>query len=283
MTQLHPLGEYAMKFYHFSKVLFTLALVISASSALASSSSQTDTQPATLTTVQDTKPAKTPPPPPTPMKKAPAKKTPTTKPQEPSKDMERDVDNAPLVYVLMQTSLGDIVIELNREKAPITVKNFLSYTDKKYYDGTIFHRIIPRFMIQGGGFTEGMRKKPTDKPIKNEWTNDLSNVYKSIAMARLGGKHDSATAQFFINVKDNLQLDDPRRDGAGYAVFGKVVAGMEVVHKIEGTEITIINRRPNNVPVETIFIKKITRITEDDARKRIKKEMKPTTTKPGTP
>lgn len=270
-----------MKFDHFSKVLFTLALVISSSSALASSSSQTDAQPATLTTMQDTKPAKTPAPPPPPPKKTPAKKTPTTKPQEPSKDMQRDVDNAPLVYVLMQTSLGDIVIELNREKAPITVKNFLSYTDKKFYDGTIFHRVISRFMIQGGGFTEGMRKKPVDPPIKNEWQNGLKNTDGSIAMARLGGQPDSATGQFFINVKDNASLDIPR-DGAGYAVFGKVVAGLNVVRKIEGSKTTRKGSH-GNVPITTVLIKKVTRIKEEDAKKLIADEKKAATTKPGTP
>lgn len=261
--------------------LFALALSISTSSALASSSNQTESQSEGLVIAQDTKPAKTPPSTPPPTKKAPAKKQPTSKPQESTKDTESAADNAPLVYVLMQTSMGDIVIELNREKAPITVKNFLSYTDKKYYDGTIFHRVISRFMIQGGGFTEGMKKKAVDKPIKNEWKNGLKNVDGSIAMARLGRQPDSATAQFFINVKDNASLDMPR-DGAGYAVFGKVVAGMKVVRKIESSEKVIKNRRPTSVPVETIFIKKITRITEDDAMKQIKKEKKPTTTKPGS-
>ncbi|MCH8821887.1 MAG: peptidylprolyl isomerase [Planctomycetes bacterium] len=181
----------------------------------------------------------------------------------------------------MQTSMGDIVIELNREKAPITVKNFLSYTDKKYYDGTIFHRVMRRFMIQGGGFTEDMRKKPVDKPIKNEWKNGLKNVNGSIAMARLPRQADSATAQFFINVKDNTSLDQPN-DGAGYAVFGKVVAGMKVVRAIEGS-ITTTKQGRANVPVETVFIKKVTRMTDDDAKKRIEDEKKSATTKPGTP
>lgn len=267
--------------------LFALALAISVSglsaSAFASSSCQTDVQTATLAITQDTRPAKTPPPPPPPptTRKAPAKKPPTTKPQEPAKDNENKNDNASLVYVLMQTSMGDIVIELNREKAPITVKNFLSYTDKKYYDGTIFHRVMSRFMIQGGGFTEDMKKKAVGKPIKNEWKNGLSNVYKSIAMARVGRQHDSATAQFFINVKDNLNLD-VGNDGAGYAVFGKVVAGMEVVHKIESVKTATVNRRPN-VPVETILIKKVTRMTDDDAKKRIEQEKQPTIRKSGTP
>jgi len=257
--------------------LFALAIIIFSSSALAFSSSQTDSSFAVISSTQDTKPAKTPPPPPT--KKAPSKKQPTTKPQEPAKDKEVDVDNAPLVYVLMQTSMGDIVIELNREKAPITVKNFLSYSDKNYYDGTIFHRVIPRFMIQGGGFSEDMKKKATAKPIKNEWENGLKNVDGSIAMARLGRQPDSATAQFFINVKDNDSLDVPR-DGAGYAVFGRVVAGMNVVRNIEGT-VTTTKGSYRDVPAETILIKKITRMTDDDAKERIEQEKK-STTNPGS-
>ena len=264
--------------------LLALALTMSASSALAFSSNQTDSQSEGLIVAQDTKPAKTPTPSPPPTKKAPAKKPPatepTSKPQEPSKDKESDADNAPLVYVLMQTSMGDIVIELNREKAPITVKNFLSYTDKKYYDGTIFHRVMRRFMIQGGGFTEDMRKKPVDKPIKNEWKNGLKNVNGSIAMARLGRKPDSATAQFFINVKDNTSLDQPN-DGAGYAVFGKVVAGSKVVHDIEAS-ITTTKQGRANVPVETVFIKKVIRMTDEDAKKRIEQEEESTTKKPGS-
>lgn len=271
--------------YPARKTLIAIALAISASglsaSAFASTSSQTDVQPAPLTIAQDTKPAKAPPPPPPPTKKTPAKKPPTTKPQEPAKDKESAADSAPLVYVLMQTSMGDIIIELNREKAPITVKNFLSYTDKKFYDGTIFHRVIRGFMIQGGGFNEDMRKKPVDEPIKNEWQNGLKNVDGSIAMARLGRKPDSATAQFFINVKDNVSLDIPR-DGAGYAVFGKVVAGMKVVRTIEGSVTTTKRGRPN-VPAETIFVKTVTRMTDEEAKKRIEQEKEPATTKPGAP
>lgn len=261
--------------------LFALALSISASSALAFSSNQTERQSEGLVIAQDTKPAKTPPPPPSPTKKTPAKKQPTSKPQEPSKDKESAADNAPLVYVLMQTSMGDIVIELNREKAPITVKNFLSYTDKKYYDGTIFHRVMRRFMIQGGGFTEDMRKKPVDKPIKNEWKNGLKNVTGSIAMARLGRRPNSATAQFFINVKDNTSLDQPN-DGAGYAVFGKVVAGMKVIRKIEGSRTTAKGSH-GNVPIITVLIKIVSRLTDAEAKKLIEQEKQSATTKPGTP
>lgn len=135
--------------------------------------------------------------------------------------------------VVLSTSKGDIVLELDAEKAPISVKNFLEYVDAGFYNGTIFHRVIPTFMVQGGQFLPGMEKRTEGiRPeIQNEWQNGLSNVRGSVAMARLGRQPNSATAQFFINVKDNLILDQPR-DGAGYAVFGKVVSGMDVVEAI---------------------------------------------------
>ena len=170
-------------------------------------------------------------------------------------------------YVLMTTSLGDIVIELNRAKAPITVANFLLYTDKEFFDGTIFHRVIANFMIQGGGFTADMTKKPTDPGIKNEWRNGLKNKRGSIAMARLGGQPDSATAQFFINVQDNAGLDSPR-DGAGYAVFGRVVAGTDVVEKIRYVD-TGVKKRLKDVPIETVVIEMVRKITPEDAKKKI--------------
>src|SRR5262245_11677784 len=127
---------------------------------------------------------------------------PQTAPASPPGGSASD-EAAPLAYVLMTTSKGDVVIELNREKAPISVANFLSYVDKKFYDETIFHRVIPNFMIQGGGFTADMKQKSTDKPIKNEWQNGLKNTRGTLAMARLGQQPDSATSQFFINVQDN--------------------------------------------------------------------------------
>jgi len=157
--------------------------------------------------------------------------------------------------VKMITSLGDIVIELDHQKAPISCRNFLSYTDKKFYDGTIFHRVISSFMIQGGGFTKKMQKKQTDPPIRNEWTNGLKNKRGSIAMARLGGRPDSATCQFFINVQDNPGLDHPR-DGAGYAVFGHVVEGLEVVDKIKVVP-TTTRGGSRNVPIEPVVIKQM--------------------------
>lgn len=166
------------------------------------------------------------------------------------------------VYISMQTSMGEIILELNREKAPISVENFLSYTEKEHYDGTIFHRVISNFMIQGGGFTEDMTQKQVDRPIKNEWRNGLSNARGTIAMARLGNQPDSATSQFFINVSDNAFLDQPR-DGAGYAVFGKVVKGMDVVDKIRQVRTTTRGMH-GDVPVEPVVIEKMRKIEKPD-------------------
>jgi peptidyl-prolyl cis-trans isomerase A (cyclophilin A) len=132
--------------------------------------------------------------------------------------------------VILSTSLGDIHIELFADKAPISVKNFLSYAESGFYDGTIFHRVIPDFMVQCGGFTADMAQKKTNAPIKNEANNGLSNEPYTLAMARTS-EVDSATSQFFINLADNVFLDHGKRD-FGYAVFGKVVKGTEVVDKI---------------------------------------------------
>ena len=133
--------------------------------------------------------------------------------------------------VKLVTSLGDIVLELNPAKAPKTVANFLQYVQEKHYDGTVFHRVIDGFMVQGGGFTNDMAQKPTRAPIALEASNGLKNDTYTVAMARTGNP-DSATAQFFINVKDNAMLNAPKPDGHGYAVFGKVVEGKSVVDKI---------------------------------------------------
>ena len=160
--------------------------------------------------------------------------------------------------VLMSTSMGDIKIELNAEKAPETVKNFLGYVNDKFFDGTIFHRVIPNFMIQGGGFDKDMNQKPTKAQIKNEAGNGLKNDTGTLAMARTNVV-DSATAQFFINVKDNdfLNHRDDSQAGFGYAVFGKVVDGMDVVRKIE--HVATANKGMNqNVPVEAVIIKSVT-------------------------
>lgn len=169
------------------------------------------------------------------------------------------------VYVQLTTSMGDIVLELNNEKAPISTENFLKYVDKKFYDGTIFHRVIKDFMIQGGGFDSAMKQKPTEKPIKNEWKNGLKNVKYSVSMARTSAA-DSATSQFFINSGDkNSFLDEPR-DGAGYAVFGKVVGGMDVVDKIQSVA-TGIKQGMKDVPIETVEIKSTKRLTAEESAK----------------
>ena len=134
--------------------------------------------------------------------------------------------------IQMTTSLGTIEIELDHVKAPISAKNFEDYARAGHYDGTIFHRVISNFMIQGGGFTPDMAQKKVGANIKNEWKNGLKNVRGALAMARLGGRPDSATSQFFINVVDNPFLDRAQDDGAAYAVFGRVTSGMDVVDKI---------------------------------------------------
>lgn len=136
--------------------------------------------------------------------------------------------------VKLETSMGDILLELNEEKAPKTVENFLSYVNSGHYDGTVFHRVIDGFMIQGGGMTEDMKEKPTGSPIKNEADNELKNDAYTVAMARTSDPH-SATAQFFINVKKNDFLNHTAKNdrGWGYAVFGKVAEGHGVVNKIK--------------------------------------------------
>ena len=190
----------------------------------------------------------------------------TTAPE--SRPKSRPAPTEKILYSIMKTSMGDIVIELNNEKAPITVKNFLSYADTEFYDGTIFHRVMDGFMIQGGGMMPDMTKKKTRPGIKNEWTNGLKNKRGSIAMARVGGQPDSATSQFFINVKDNPLLDRPR-DGAAYAVFAKVVAGMDVVDRIRKVD-TGVKKGRQNVPIETIYIESVRSITAEEAQELIK-------------
>lgn len=155
-------------------------------------------------------------------------------------------------HVLISTNVGDIVLELNQDKAPITVKNFLDYVDSGFYNDTIFHRVISGFMIQGGGFSEDMTQKSTLAPIKNEANNGLSNVRGSIAMARTG-IIDSATSQFFINVVDNDSLNHSNNRDFGYAVFGKVVKGMDVVDKIAKSR-TTQKKGYSDVPAKPITI-----------------------------
>ena len=158
--------------------------------------------------------------------------------------------------VRLDTSLGEIVLQLDAAKAPKSVANFVEYAKAGHYDGTVFHRVIPDFMIQGGGFDAEMKEKPTRAPIPLESKNGLPNLRGSVAMARTSMPH-SATAQFFINVKDNAFLDAANaRDGHGYAVFGKVVSGMDVVDKIWA--VPTGNKGPyQNVPVTPVVIRKV--------------------------
>jgi peptidyl-prolyl cis-trans isomerase A (cyclophilin A)/peptidyl-prolyl cis-trans isomerase B (cyclophilin B) len=166
--------------------------------------------------------------------------------------------------VSLKTSMGEIVVELDQEKAPITVANFLQYAKSGFYKGTIFHRVIDGFMIQGGGLTDKLVQKPTRKPIKNESNNGLSNQPYTIAMAR-EDHPDSATSQFFINVGDNSGLDFPGpKANGGYTVFGKVVKGQEVVDKIKGVVVDDV-RGMQNVPVTPVVIKSVTVLKTVDA------------------
>lgn len=161
--------------------------------------------------------------------------------------------------VEMQTSMGTIVLELNAEKAPKTVDNFLQYVEEGFYDNTLFHRVIDDFMIQGGGFTAGYERKETQPPIINEADNGLKNKTGTVAMARTADPH-SATAQFFINVADNEFLDHSAKTprGWGYAVFGEVVEGMDVVNKIKATSTGPGGPFPRDVPRTPVIIKQVT-------------------------
>lgn len=184
--------------------------------------------------------------------------------QEPAKKTVQEktpqkTSTAKEATVIMSTSLGDIRIELDSKSAPITVENFLKYVDTKHYDGTIFHRIIDNFMIQGGGFKEqngSLKKQPTNPPIKNESEKTPSNKRGTIAMARTSAPN-SATAQFFINVVDNPFLDYPN-NGGGYATFGKVVKGIEIVEKMKAVKTGVKNGMAN-VPIDTVTIKSMKR------------------------
>jgi len=163
--------------------------------------------------------------------------------------------------VLIQTNKGPITLELDRDKAPVTVDNFLTYVDEGFYNGTVFHRVIDGFMIQGGGFDQDMKQKPTHDPIENEADNGLKNERGTIAMARTSDPQ-SATAQFFINHKDNDFLNHTSKDslGWGYAVFGKVIDGMEVVDEIATTPTGAGGPFPKDVPQSPIVIEQVTRI-----------------------
>jgi cyclophilin family peptidyl-prolyl cis-trans isomerase len=168
--------------------------------------------------------------------------------------------------VKIETSMGDIVVELNEEKAPITVANFLSYVEEGFFDGLIFHRVMSGFMIQGGGITADMRRKPPHAPIVNEASNGLKNDRGTIAMGQIPGNQHSATSQFFINHKDNFNLNYIAGRAPGYAVFGKVVDGMDVVDAIAavktGPALMEGRHTVQDVPVEQVIIKSVTVVTE---------------------
>ncbi len=168
-----------------------------------------------------------------------------------------------LVFAKLAPSTGDIILELNESKAPLSVANFVQYIKDGHYDGTTFHRVIGNFMIQGGGFTPDMQQKDTRDPIKNEWKNGLKNTRGTISMARTLAA-DSATSQFFINVVDNGGLDMPR-DGAAYAVFGRVIGGMDVVDAIRNVK-TGVKGGMSDVPTEDVMITKASLLTADEAK-----------------
>ncbi|MBL0124006.1 MAG: peptidylprolyl isomerase [Betaproteobacteria bacterium] len=157
--------------------------------------------------------------------------------------------------VKLTTSMGAITLELNKEKAPLSTENFVKYVESGHYNGTIFHRVIGNFMIQGGGFDKNLAQKPTNPPIKNEATNGLKNDNYTVAMARTGVV-DSATAQFFINVNNNDFLNHAGQANFGYAVFGKVIEGMDIVDKIKAVKTGPKGMFPTDVPQEAVMIEK---------------------------
>ena len=163
--------------------------------------------------------------------------------------------------VEVTTNHGSFVITLDPASAPISVENFLRYVDAKHYDGTVFHRVIPTFMIQGGGFDQQLEKKPVQAPIQNEAANGLKNTRGTVAMARTGDPH-SATAQFFVNVTDNAFLDHQAKDGQGwgYAVFGKVTSGMDVVDKIKGVPTGASGPFAKDAPQTPVVIQSVRRV-----------------------
>ncbi|MFO0614592.1 MAG: peptidylprolyl isomerase [Polyangiaceae bacterium] len=165
-----------------------------------------------------------------------------------------------MTSVIVETSMGSFTIALEDEKAPKSVANFLSYVDSGHYAGTVFHRVIDGFMVQGGGYDENLEKKPVQPAIPNEADNGLKNTVGTVAMARTNDPH-SATAQFFVNVKDNAFLDHTEKSGRGwgYAVFGKVTDGMDVVNKIKGVETGSKGGFAKDAPLENVVIKSVKR------------------------
>ena len=200
-------------------------------------------------------------------------------------DTETKAEEAPeFIYVRMETSKGPVLLELNNAKAPISTANFVEYAEAGTYDGTIFHRVIPNFMIQGGGFTPDLQKKSTRAPIENEGGNGLKNTRGTIAMARTSDP-DSATNQFFINVKDNPFLNQGHSaDGAstpgkpGYAVFGRVIDGMNAVDTIR--YVPTARQQMPNMPVETVTIDRMTILTPEEAKSAMEDAMKKETEAP---
>ena len=195
------------------------------------------------------------------------------KPAEAAPAQAAPAANGP-VFVSLETSKGTIVLELDPAKAPISVENFMKYVKAGFYDSTAFHRIVPNFVVQGGGFDKELVQKPTNPPIKNEWTNGLKNAKGTISMARLPSP-DTATSQFFLNLKDNPALDGA--NGPGYAVFGKIVVGMNVLETLgqirtapaEGTDQTGTKRMFSDEPTERVMIVKASEITPEAAAKMI--------------
>jgi len=174
--------------------------------------------------------------------------------------LERNTVEAEKKLVKLETSMGDIVIELNEQDAPVTVKNFIEYVEQGHFNGTIFHRVIPNFMIQGGGFTADMERKETRDPIVNEASNGLGNDRGTIAMARTNDP-DSATCQFFINHRNNRSLNYIKNVNPGYTVFGKTIEGMDVVDAIAKVK-TTTRMGMNDVPVEPVIIISATVVSE---------------------
>jgi peptidyl-prolyl cis-trans isomerase B (cyclophilin B) len=180
----------------------------------------------------------------------------TTSPSVEQKGDTQNKDNErSSVMILIKTSKGDIKLDLDNEKAPKTVANFLAYAESGHYNGTVFHRVMDGFMIQGGGFDENMDQKPAPNTVENEAANGLKNVTGSVAMARTPDPH-SASAQFFINLSDNAFLDYPGQDGWGYCVFGQVVEGMDVVNEIQNVP-TGNSGMHQNVPKEAVMINEV--------------------------
>ena len=206
-------------------------------------------------------------------------------PATPAKDATttQPVPTAAMEYAVIKTTKGDIVIELDRAKAPITVENFVSYIKEGFFDGTVFHRIVPGFVIQGGGFTPQGEQKKTRAPIANEWQNGLKNKRGTLSMARTNNPN-SASSQFFVSLKDNDALDQPISGGAGYAVFGKVIVGMDVVDAIARAPRG--NRGPMaDWPVEDVVMTKVEMVSKADADKLVDAAAKPVSAPkaPGAP